>query len=124
MLKYYNNIIAPGSVIVTPHNHRVTRSGRAELNCSVCPTLTPQFIWTFTLRGAQEMEIIANRSQPLSSQYAIRVAGRTRRQNLIINDAQWRDVGVYKCIASINGIKIEAETSLDVLSELYYTKQV
>ena len=68
------------------------------------------------------MEIIANRSQPLSSQYTIRAAGHTRSQILIINDAQWRDVGVYGCIASINnGIKIEAETSLDVFSELYNT---
>ncbi len=63
------------------------------------------------------METVANQSQPLSVQYTIRVAGQ-RSQTLVINNAQWRDVGVYKCIASIGSTIIEAEASLDVLSKL------
>ena len=108
--------IAQGSIIVTSHNHRITQSGRAELNCSVCPTLMPMFTWSFTHKEAQEMEIVANQSQPLSSQYTIRSGQKS--QALIIEDAQWRHVGVYKCIADIDGMIIQAHTSLDVLSEL------
>ena len=110
------NYIAQGSVIVTPHNHQITQSGRAELNCSVCPILTPMFTWNFTQKEAQEMETVANRSQLLSSQYALRIG--LKSQALIIDDAQWRHVGVYKCIADIDGMIIQAQTSLDVLSEL------
>ena len=61
------------------------------------------------------MEIIANRSQLLSSEYSLMAGHRT--QTLIISNAQWRHVGVYKCITSIDDTVIEAETSLDVLSE-------
>ena len=110
-------IIAQGLVIVSPHNHQITQSGRAELNCSVCPTLTPMFTWKFTQTEAQETETVVNRSQLLSYQYTVR-SGR-KSQALIIHDAQWRHVGVYKCIADIDGIIIiQAQTSLDVLSEL------
>ena len=108
--------LAQGSVTVTPHNHQITQSGRAELNCSVCPILTPMFTWNFTQKEAQEMETVANRSQLLSSQYAVRIGQKS--QALIIDDAQWRHVGVYKCIADIDGMIIQAQTSLDVLSEL------
>ena len=62
------------------------------------------------------MEIVANQSQPLSSQYTIK--GGQKSQALIIEDAQWRHVGVYKCIADIDGMIIQAQTSLNVLSEL------
>jgi hypothetical protein len=110
-------IIAQGSVIIAPHNHQINQSERAELNCSICPTLMPMFTWNLTKQGAQEMEIIANRIQLLPSQYTVR-SGR-KSQALIIDDAQWRHVGVYKCIAAIDGTVIEAQTSLDVLSELY-----
>ena len=112
----HNTIIAQGSIVVTPHNHRIIESGRAELNCSICPTLTPLLMWNFTQRGAQEMETVANQSQLFSSQYTVRNGQKS--QTLIINDAQWRHAGVYKCIAAINGMIIEAQTSLDVLSEL------
>ena len=63
------------------------------------------------------MEIIANQSQSLSPQYTVTIGEKS--QTLIIDNIQWRHVGVYKCIASIDGTVIEAETSLDVLSELY-----
>jgi hypothetical protein len=75
------------------------------------------FTWNFIQQGAQEMEIVGNRSQLLPSQYAVR--NERKSQALIIDDAQWRHVGVYKCIAAIDGMIIEAQTSLDVLSELY-----
>ena len=74
------------------------------------------FTWNFTQKEAQEMEIVANRSQLLSSHYAVRIGQKS--QALIIDDAQWRHVGVYKCIADIDGMIIQAQTSLDVLSEL------
>ena len=107
------------SVIITPHDPVTNQASRAELNCSVCPALTQTLVWYFTRRGAHEMEIIANRSQSLSSEYSLMVGHRS--QTLIINSAQWRHVGVYKCTASIEDTVIEAETSLDVLSELYNT---
>ena len=113
----HNTIIAQGSVVVTSHDHRITHTGRAELNCSACPTLTPLFMWNFTQRGAQEMETVANRSQLLSSQFTVRNGQKS--QTLIINDAQWRHAGAYKCIAAINGTIIEAQTILDVVSMLY-----
>ncbi len=69
------------------------------------------------------METIANQSQllPLSAKYTVRNNVRQKSQtlNFVINNAQWRDVGVYKCIAAINGTLIEAQTSLNILSELY-----
>ena len=71
------------------------------------------FTWNFVQMEGQKM---ANRSQLLSSQYTIR-SGRNS-QVLIIEDAQWRHVGVYKCITDIDGMIIQAQTSLDVLSEL------
>ena len=61
------------------------------------------------------MEIITNSSQSLSTEYFVMDGHRS--QTLIISSVQWRHVGVYKCIASIDGTVIEAETSLDVLSE-------
>lgn len=112
-----HNIIAQGLVIVTPRNHQISQSRRAELNCSVCPTLTPLFMWNFTQRGAQKMETVANQSQLFSSQYEVRNGQKS--QTLIINNAQWRHAGAYKCIVTINGTIIEAQTSLDILSELY-----
>ena len=74
------------------------------------------FTWNFTQKEAQEMETVANRSQLLSSQYAVRNGPKS--QALIIDNAQWRHVGAYKCIADIDGMIIQAQTSLDVLSEL------
>ena len=68
-------------------------------------------MWNFTQRGTHKMEIITNRSQTLI------LTGPAGSQTLIINNTQWRDVGVYKCIASIDGTIIETETSLDVLSK-------
>ena len=65
------------------------------------------------------MEIISNRSQLLIPQYT--VGNGLNSQVLVINNAQWSDVGIYKCIAAIDGKTIEAEASLDVLSELYDT---
>ena len=64
------------------------------------------------------MEIVANRSQILSSEYT--VTSEQKSQALIIDNAQWRHVGVYKCIADIDGMIIQAQTSLDVLSELLF----
>ena len=114
MILYCMNV-APGSVTVIPHNHWVNQSGRAELTCSVCPTLMPLFMWNFTRRGEHDMEIVANRSQ--SQYYGVTVGQRS--QTLIIGNAQWKHTGVYKCIASIGDTLIEAETSLNVLSESY-----
>ncbi len=66
------------------------------------------------------METIANQSRllPLSAKYTVRNNFRQKSQTLVINNAQWRDVGVYKCVAAINGTLVEDETSLDILSEL------
>ena len=115
--EYTTMIIAQGSVVITPHNHQINQSERAELNCSVCPTLTPLFMWNFTQRGAQEIETVANRSQTFSSLYT--VENGQKSQSLIINNAHWKHTGVYKCIATVNNIIIEVQTSLDVFSELY-----
>ena len=111
-----NNYIAQGSVFVTPHNYQITQSGRAELNCSACPTLMPMFTWNFTQKETQETETVANQSQLLSSQYTIRRGEKS--QVLIIEDAQWRHMGVYMCIADIDSMVIQVQASLDVLSEL------
>ena len=75
------------------------------------------FTWNFVQKEGQETETLANRSQLLSSQYTIRSGQKS--QALIIDDAQWRHVGVYKCIADIDGKVIQAQISLDVLSELW-----
>ena len=75
------------------------------------------FTWNFVHKEGQNF-IVANRSQPLSSQYTIRSGQKS--QALIIKDAEWRHVGVYKCIADINGMIIQAQTSLDVLGELLF----
>ena len=75
------------------------------------------FTWNFVQKDDQKMETVANRSQLLSSQYYTARSGR-KSQALIIEDAQWRHVGVYKCITHIDGMIIQAQTSLDVLSEL------
>ena len=109
-------IIAQGSVIVTPRNHQIIQSERAQFNCTVCPTLAPLLTWNFTRRGGHKSEMIVNQGQPFSSQYAVTVG--EGNETLIIESTQWRHVGVYKCIASIDGTVIAAETSLDVLSEL------
>ena len=61
--------------------------------------------------------LIINGSQSLSSEYAFKSTG-LRSHALIINNAQWKHTGVYKCIPSIGSKKIEAQTSLDVLSKL------
>ena len=61
--------------------------------------------------------VLANLSLQLSAKYTVRNGQKS--QTLIISDTQWRDVGVYKCIAAVDGTVIEAQTSLDVLSELY-----
>ena len=111
--------IGQGSVIVTPPDPSANQFGRAEFNCSVCPTLTPLFVWNFIPRAGLDTKTVANRSQSPSSQHT--VTTRQKSQTLIIDNAQWSDVGVYKCIASINGTLIEAETSLDVHSEYYNT---
>jgi hypothetical protein len=98
----------------------IKRASRAEVNCSVhvCPTLTPLFMWTFTQRGDKKMEIpIINGRQSLSSEYTFTSTG-LGSHALIINNAQWKHTGVYKCIASIGSKKIEVQTSLDVLSKL------
>ena len=76
----------------------------------------PMFIWNFTQKEAQEIKTVSNQSQLLSSEYAVRSGQKS--QALIIDDAQWRHVRVYKCIADIDGMVIQAQTSLDVLSEL------
>ena len=97
-----------------------TKASRVEVDCSVhvCPTLTPLFMWTFTQRGEQNMEVlIINGTQSLSSEYAFKSTG-LRSHALIINNVQWKHTGVYKCIASIGSKNIEAQTSLDVLSKL------
>ena len=99
-----------------PLNPWANKSGRAELECSVCQTLMPMFSWNFTRRDEHNnliMETIVNQSQP---QYTIRAG--PNGQTLIIEDSQWSDVGVYECIASIGDTVIKAETDLNVLSEL------
>ena len=63
------------------------------------------------------MKVIANRSQSVSSEYSFTLIG-PRSHVLIINNAQWKHVGVYKCIASIDSKMIETQASLDVLSKL------
>ena len=114
---HHNNVTAQESVIVAPLDPRANQSESAELNCSVCPTLTPLFTWSFTQsgHGGHNMETVANRSKPFSFKYTITTGQKS--QTLMITNAQWSDVGVYKCIASVNETLIEAETSLDVLSE-------
>ena len=114
---HHNNVTAQESVIVAPLDSRAYQSESAEINCSVCPTFTPLFTWNFTQSGHGRhniiMETVANRSQPFSSKYTITTGQKS--QTLRITNAQWSDVGVYKCIASVNETLIEAETSLDVL---------
>ena len=108
------------SVTITPRDLMIMKANRVEVNCSVhvCPTLTPLFMWTFTQRGEQNMEVlIINDSQSLTSEYGFRSTG-LRSHTLIVNNAQWKHIGVYKCIASIGSKKIEAQTSLNVLSKL------
>ena len=108
------------AVTITPHDLMITKASRVEVNCSVhvCPTLTPLFMWTFTQREEQNMEVlIINGTQSLSSEYAFESTG-LRSHALIINNVQWKHTGVYKCIVSIGRKKIEAQTSLDVLSKL------
>jgi hypothetical protein len=110
-------IIALESIAIIPLDPWANKSGRAELECSMCPTLMPLFSWNFTQRDEHNiMEIIVNQSQPLSPQYTVTLG--VNSQILIIENSQWNDVGVYKCIASINGTVIEAETTLNVLREL------
>ena len=111
---------ATGSVILnvpqTLHNSKVNQAGRAELNCTICPIRVPVFRWTFIQKGAHgTQDLVLN----TDSEYSL--IARNRSQTLIINNAQWRHAGVYKCIASINGEVLKAEASLDVLSELHYT---
>ena len=116
---FFINIIAQESVTVMPLNPWANKSGRAELECSVCQTLKPLFSWNFTGRDEHSnliMETIVNQSQPLSPQYTIRVG--PSGQTLTIENSQWSDVGVYECIASIGDTVIKAETNLNVLSEL------
>ena len=72
-------------------------------------------MWNFTQSGGHSTETVANRTEPLSSKYTVTTGQKS--QTLSITNAQWSDVGVYKCIASINSTLIEAETSLNVLSE-------
>lgn len=72
-------------------------------------------MWNFTQRESHKKDTIAKNSQPLSSKYSLVIGYRS--QTLIITNAQWRDVGIFKCIAAINGTVIEAEARLDVLSE-------
>ena len=110
----YFHTTAAESVSVTLHNSITNQAGRVELNCTVCPTLLPVFKWKFIQKGAHGMQVLTT-----DSEYSL--IARNRNQTLIINNAQWRHAGVYKCIASINGEVLEAETSLDVLSELHYT---
>ena len=76
-------------------------------------------MWKFIQRGTHEMELLANRNQSLSSKYSL--VTRHSSQTLIINNTQWSHVGLYKCITFINGTEVEAEASLDVLSELHCT---
>ena len=63
------------------------------------------------------MKVIANRSQSVSFEYSFTLIG-PRSHALIINNAQWKHIGVYKCIASIDSKRIETQASLDVLSQL------
>lgn len=101
--------------ITSPHNLFIDQSRRAEFQCSVHSTLIPTFIWRFTRKGFTEAEIIANGSDPLSTDYFI-IAGQ-RSQVLIITDVQWRHGGVYTCIVSSDSHQIQAEASLNVSSE-------
>ena len=110
--------IAQESVTVTPLDPWANKSETAELECSVCPTLMPLYMWNFTRRDEHNAERIANQSQSLSPKYTITFGQKS--QTLIIVNSQWSDVGVYKCIATINNTEIEAEVNLNVLSELYY----
>lgn len=96
----------------------VTYQGsRAELTCSVCTAFTPTLVWTFTQRQSYKTKVIARRSQLLSYEYSLMTDHRS--QTLIIGNAQWRHVGIYKCTTSdsTNSTVIEAEARLDVLSE-------
>ena len=111
-----HTVTAPGSIAVTQADGQPSQNQTAELHCSVCPTLTPEFTWSFTPRGERDVEIIANQSQSLSPEYTI-TTGR-RNQTLTISNAQWSNAGVYVCIASMNDMMIQAEADLDVLSEL------
>ena len=63
-----------GSIDMAQQDLVINQASRAEFNCSICPTLTPMFMWNFTQRGGLEMEIIANRSQSLPSEYSL-IAG-------------------------------------------------
>ena len=110
--------IATESIDITEKDLITNQANRAEFTCSVCPTLAPLFMWNFTKRGGFDMEIIANRSLSLSPEYSLTTGQKS--QALIIGDAQWSHVGVYKCIASVGGTIIEAEASLDVLSKPYH----
>lgn len=111
-----HTVTAPGSIAVTQADGKQSLNQTVKLHCSVCPTLTPEFTWGFTPRGGRNVEIIANQSWSLSPEYTITTGH--RNQTLTISNAQWSNVGVYVCIASINGTMIQAEADLDVLSKL------
>ena len=101
--------------IIRPHNLIITQSRRAEFQCSVHSTQKPNFMWNFTRIGSSEAEIIVNSSGPLSAEYFI-VAGQ-RSQALVVSKVQWKHVGVYKCIVSLDNHHLAAEGSLNVSSK-------
>ena len=110
-----NIIIGTVSAIVTPKNLITNQARRVEVTCSICVAFIPILMWNFTQRESHEMNTIAKNGQSLSSEYSLIIGYRS--QTLIINNAQWRNVGIYKCIVAINGTIIEAEARLEVLSE-------
>lgn len=92
-----------------------------EFTCSVCPAFIPILTWNFTQRESHESATIANNSQSLSPEYSLIIGYSS--QTLVINNAQWRNVGIYKCTVAINGTVVEAEARLDVLSEFLQCNQ-
>ncbi len=108
-------LIGTVAAVVNPNHSAINQARRVELTCSVCPAFVPILMWNFTQRESHESDTIAKSSQSLSSEYSLLFGYRS--QTLVINNAQWRNVGIYKCIVAINGTITEAEARLDVLSE-------
>lgn len=83
------------------------------MECFVCSSLTPNFMWTFTRKG--QSQSIVNGHNPLTPDYFVKLGERS--QVLIIKKAEWKHEGVYKCIASTNSNFVQAEAKLNVLGK-------
>lgn len=112
--------VNPGPTVINfvmrPQNQSITQFERVEIQCSVDSTLIPIFAWNFTKRGSSTPVQIVEENVLLSSDYSFRTT--IRSTILVIESAQWIHDGLYTCIVTDGCDTIQAEGSLDVLSEL------